>query len=80
MAAIVRNEDHYDYAIVGGKCFGASSALGLIREWPDARIIWFEGTHTYTASQDESKIIRAAYGEIEFMDWVAVEGGLVSID
>jgi len=60
MATIVRNEDHFDYAIVGG-CFGASTALALIREWPDARIVWFEGTHTYTASQDKSKIIRADY-------------------
>ena len=67
MAAIVRNEDHYDYAIVGGGCFGASSALGLIREWPDARIIWFEGTHTHTASQDESKIIRAAYEDDDYV-------------
>jgi sarcosine oxidase/L-pipecolate oxidase len=70
MAAIIRNEDHFDYAIVGGGCFGASTALALIREWPVARIVWFEGTHTSTASQDMSKIIRAAYEDEDYVTFV----------
>jgi sarcosine oxidase/L-pipecolate oxidase len=70
MAAIVRSEDHFDYAIVGGGCFGASAALALIREWPDAGIVWFEGTHTHTASQDKSKIIRAAYEDEDYVAFV----------
>jgi glycine/D-amino acid oxidase-like deaminating enzyme len=73
MAAVSCNnkENHFDYAIVGGGCFGASTVLALKRAWPDARIIWFEGTHTYTASRDTSKIVRAAY---EDDDYVAFAG------
>ena len=72
MAAIVRNDDHFDYdhfdyVITGGGCVGASTALAFIREWPDARIVWFEGTHTCTASQDISKIIRAAYEDEDYV-------------
>jgi sarcosine oxidase/L-pipecolate oxidase len=70
MAAITRIENHFDYAIVGGGCFGASTALALIREWPDARIVWLEGTHTHTASQDMSKIIRAAYEDEDYVAFV----------
>jgi hypothetical protein len=68
--AIIRNENHFDYTIIGGGCFGASAALALIGEWPDARIVWFEGTHTHTASQDKSKIIRAAYEDEEYVAFV----------
>jgi hypothetical protein len=37
MAAIVRNDDyfdynHFDYVIVGGRCFGALTALAFIQE------------------------------------------------
>ena len=61
------NENHFDYAIVGGGCLGASTALALKREWPDARIVWFEGTDTHTASKDKSKIIRTPYPDKDYV-------------
>jgi glycine/D-amino acid oxidase-like deaminating enzyme len=67
MAAIFRNENHFDYVIVGGGCLGASTTLALIREWPDARIIWFEGTDPHTASKDMSKIIRTPYPDEDYV-------------
>ena len=57
----------FDYTIVGGGCFGASTALALKREWPDARIVWFEGTATRTASKDITKIIRAPYPDKDYV-------------
>ena len=57
----------FDYAIVGGGCFGASTALALKREWPDARIIWFEGSATRTASKDINKIIRTPYPDKDYV-------------
>lgn len=59
--------NHFDYAIVGGGCFGASTALALIREWPDAQIIWFEGSATHTASKDINKIIRTPYPDRDYV-------------
>lgn len=70
MAAITYNQNHFDYAIIGGGCFGASTALALIREWPDARIVWFEGTNTRTASQDMSKIVRPNYEDEDYVAFV----------
>jgi sarcosine oxidase / L-pipecolate oxidase len=61
------NNSHFDYAIVGGGCFGASTALALKREWPDARIIWFEGSATHTASKDINKIIRTPYPDKDYV-------------
>lgn len=60
-------DTQFDYAIVGGGCFGASSALALIREWPDARIVWFEGSATHTASKDINKIIRTPYPDKDYV-------------
>ena len=60
-------DPHFDYAIVGGGCFGASTALALKREWPDARIIWFEGSATRTASKDINKIIRTTYPDKDYV-------------
>lgn len=71
MAATHRNETYFDYVIVGGGCLGASSALALIHEWPDAKIIWFEGTDPHTASKDINKIIRTPYPD---EDYVAFAG------
>ncbi len=62
-----QNNNSFDYAIVGGGCFGASTALALIREWPDARIVWFEGSATYTASKDINKIIRTPYPDEDYV-------------
>ena len=61
------NDSHFDYAIVGGGCFGASTALALKREWPDTRIIWFEGSATSTASKDINKIIRTPYPDKDYV-------------
>jgi sarcosine oxidase/L-pipecolate oxidase len=58
---------HFDYAIVGGGCFGASTALALKRAWPDARIVWFEGSATHTASKDINKIIRTVYPDEDYV-------------
>ncbi len=58
---------HCDYAIVGGGCFGASTALALKGEWPDARVVWFEGSATHTASKDISKIIRTPYSDKDYV-------------
>ncbi|KAL9099278.1 MAG: hypothetical protein Q9163_005201 [Psora crenata] len=52
---------------MGGGCFGASTALALKREWPDARIIWFEGSATRTASKDINKIIRTTYPDKDYV-------------
>ena len=68
MSRLTRDLDaHFDYAVVGGGCFGASTALALQREWPDARIIWFEGSATLTASKDINKIIRATYPDKDYV-------------
>ena len=67
MTAIFHNDIPYNYAIVGGGCFGASTALALVRKWPDARIIWFEGTHTYAASTDINKIVRPNYRDKDYV-------------
>ena len=61
---------HFDYAIVGGGCFGASIALAFKREWPDARIIWFEGTATHIAFKDITKIIRTLYPNKDYVAFV----------
>ncbi len=62
-----QNNNSFDYAIVEGGCFGASTALALKREWPDARIVWFEGSVTYTASKDINKIIRTSYSDEDYV-------------
>jgi sarcosine oxidase/L-pipecolate oxidase len=67
MATQFRNSGRFDYAIVGGGCIGASTALALQREWPDARIVWFEGTDTHTASKDVNKIIRTPYPDKDYI-------------
>ena len=69
MAVISRNnnENHFGFAVAGGGCFGASTALALAQARPDARIVWFEGTHVYTASRDTSKIIRATYDDEDYV-------------
>lgn len=67
MATQFRNNNHFDYAIAGGGCIGASTALALQRERPDARIVWFEGTDTHTASKDVNKIIRTPYPDKDYI-------------
>jgi sarcosine oxidase/L-pipecolate oxidase len=67
MATQFRNNDRFDYAIVGGGCIGASTALALQRERLDARIVWFEGTDTHTASTDVNKIIRTPYPDKDYI-------------
>lgn len=59
--------EHFDYAIIGGGCIGASTALALQREYPDARIAWLEGTATHTASKDINKIIRTPYPDEDYV-------------
>lgn len=66
-ASCNHDDSHFDYAIVGGGCFGASTALAMKREWPDARIIWFEGRATHTASKDINKIIRTPYPDKDYV-------------
>ena len=63
------DDSHFDYAVVGGGCFGASTALALKREWPHARIVWFEGSATHTASKDVSKIIRTVYPDKDYVSF-----------
>ena len=60
-------QNQFDYAIVGGGCIGVSIALALQREWPNAKIILFEGSETKTASKDTSKIIRTPYIDEEYV-------------
>jgi glycine/D-amino acid oxidase-like deaminating enzyme len=54
------------YAVVGGGALGASTALALQQQFPNARVILFQGTHLHTASTDINKIIRAAYPVPEY--------------
>ena len=61
---------HFDYAIVKRRCFGVSTALVFKREWPDARIIWFEGTATHTAFKNITKIIRTLYPDKNYIAFV----------
>jgi len=61
------NDNHFDYAVVGGGCFGASTAFSLKSEWPGARVIWFEGSATHTASKDINKIIRTPYPDEDYV-------------
>jgi hypothetical protein len=71
IAAIIRNKNYFDYAIVEEGCFSALTALALIQKWPDTQIFWFERTYTHTALQDKSNIICAAYkgkGYIAFVE------------
>lgn len=56
-----------DYVVVGGGCFGASTVLALKRKWPDARVIWFEGSATHTASKDINKIVRTVYPDEDYV-------------
>ena len=67
--AATDNDAAFDYIVVGGGCNGASTALALIREWPTARVIWYEGTHTTTASKDINKIIRTAYIDDDYIEF-----------
>lgn len=67
MATQFNSNDCFDYAVVGGGCIGASTALALQREWPDARIVWFEGIDTHTASKDINKIIRTPYPDEDYI-------------
>ena len=46
---------------------GVSIALALQREWPNAKIILFEGCETKTTSKDTSKIIRTPYMDQEYV-------------
>jgi glycine/D-amino acid oxidase-like deaminating enzyme len=65
--AMAVQDQRFDYAIVGGGCNGASTALAVQKEWPGARIIWFEGTDTATASKDINKIIRTRYVDDDYI-------------
>jgi glycine/D-amino acid oxidase-like deaminating enzyme len=60
------------YAVVGGGALGASTALALQQQFPNARVILFQGTHLHTASTDINKIIRAAYPVPEYV-WLGKE-------
>jgi hypothetical protein len=70
ITVIISNKDHFDYAIVGGGCFGPLTAFALIQEWSDARIVWFKSTYIYTASQNKSKIICVAYKNKDYVAFV----------
>jgi sarcosine oxidase / L-pipecolate oxidase len=56
-------DEQFDFILVGGGCFGASTANELQKEWPSKSVGWFIGTHEHTASNDFLKIIRDAYPE-----------------
>ena len=71
MSILIREcNRHFDYAIIKRKCFGVSTALVLKREWPDARIIWFENTATHTAFKNITKIIRTPYPNKNYVVFV----------
>lgn len=59
--------DRFDFAVIGGGCIGASTVLALQRELPEARIVWFEGTHQQTASKDFNKVIRTPYPDKDYV-------------
>ncbi|KAK8063571.1 FAD dependent oxidoreductase, partial [Apiospora saccharicola] len=58
-----------DYAIVGAGVFGASSALHLIRRFPNAQVVLIDShnAHPAAASSDYNKIVRANYKDIRYM-------------
>ena len=60
-------QNQFDFVIIGGGCFGVSTALALQREWPDAKIILFEGSETKTASKAFWKTIRTPYTDEEYV-------------
>jgi len=37
-------QKQFDFAVIGGGCFGVLTACVLQREWPNAKIILFEGS------------------------------------
>lgn len=60
-------QNQFDYAIIGGGCFGVSTALALQIEQPNAKIILFEGSETKTASKGFWKTIRVPYMDEEYV-------------
>lgn len=58
---------NFDYIIIGGGCFGVSTALALQRARPNAKTILFEGSETKTASKGIRRIIRAPYMDEEYV-------------
>lgn len=64
---ILNMQNQYDFAVIGGGCFGVSTALALQREWLNAKIILFEGSETKTASKAFWKTIRTPYFDEEYV-------------
>jgi glycine/D-amino acid oxidase-like deaminating enzyme len=59
------------YLIVGSGVFGASTALSLIRKYPDARITLidrdaYDAPARVAASWDWNKVVRADYRDIVY--------------
>lgn len=46
---------------------GASTVLAVQRNWPNEKVVWFEGTHSITASKDINKIIRTHYPDDDYI-------------
>ena len=67
ISSCCHDDSHFDYAIVEGECFEASTALALKREWSNARIIWFENSVIHTVSKDVNKIIRIVYSNKDYI-------------
>jgi glycine/D-amino acid oxidase-like deaminating enzyme len=60
-------QNQFNYAVIGGGCFGVSTALALQIEQPNAKIILFEGSETKTASKAFWKTIRIPYMDEEYV-------------
>jgi glycine/D-amino acid oxidase-like deaminating enzyme len=58
----------YDIIIIGGGCWGASTALALKSLRKDLEILLVKGSHPDTASRDETKIIRSTYPDEDFVE------------
>jgi sarcosine oxidase/L-pipecolate oxidase len=63
----LNTQKHFDFAVIGGGCFGVLTARALQREWPNAKIILFEGSKTKTASKAFWRTIRVPYIDEEYV-------------
>ena len=46
MSMKLNEQNQFEYAVIGGGCMGVSTALALQIEYPNAKIILFEGSET----------------------------------
>lgn len=67
MSTKLNMQNQFDFVVIGGGCFGVSTALALQREWPGAKIILLEGSETKTASKAFWKTIRTPYTDEEYV-------------